>query len=605
MTTGDNRTQSGTLLPVTKRAASGPAAGDPRPTRLIDALTELRGALAAISYPLSTPGAATAGEVSGKLLRQLDDYLLPRLARLDAPLLVVVGGSTGAGKSTLVNSLVQAPVSPAGVLRPTTRSPVLVCHPSDARWFTERHLLPGLPRTSGLQSEPGSLRVITAPGLSPGLALLDAPDIDSVVEANREFAEQLLAAADLWLFLTTAARYADAVPWSVLQTARSRGTALALVLDRVPAGAEDEVGAHLGEMLTAEGLASAHLFVLPEVVLDGPGLLADRLVKPLRDWLSGLAQDATARAAVVRQTVTGAVAALGPAVEGLAIAADEQAAAARTLREDVEAAYQAALSTVEDGSADGTLLRGEVLARWQEFVGTGELMRALQARVGRLRDRVGAAVTGKTPPGKGFQDALSAGLATLIRAAVADARERARGAWQAQPAGRPLLETMKPGGDKTVQPGGDLETMEPGGDLTEQAQRLVRDWQRGVLELVRAEGASRRRVARVAAYTVNATGLLVMIAVFASTAFIPTGAEIVVAGGTSAAGQALLSAVFGDQAMRKLAEQSRGDLIRRVRELLDADAAGFIATLDAAGAPDDAAARLRAACAEVKLREKT
>ena len=50
---------------------------------------------------------------------------------MDAPLLMVVGGSTGAGKSTLVNSLVGADVSPAGVLRPTTRAPVLVCHPAD------------------------------------------------------------------------------------------------------------------------------------------------------------------------------------------------------------------------------------------------------------------------------------------------------------------------------------------------------------------------------------------------------------------------------------------------------------------------------------------
>ena len=70
--------------------------------------------------------------------------------------------------------------------------------------------------------------------LPPGLALLDAPDVDSVVETNRELAGQLLAAADLWLFVTTAARYADAVPWDLLRTAQERGTALAVVLDRVP-----------------------------------------------------------------------------------------------------------------------------------------------------------------------------------------------------------------------------------------------------------------------------------------------------------------------------------------------------------------------------------
>src|SRR6185312_4018983 len=148
-------------------------------------------------------------------------YLLPRLARLDAPLLVVVGGSTGAGKSTLVNSIVRTPVSPAGVLRPTTRAPVLVCHPSDMPWFTEANILPGLQRTTGASSAGSAaadirtLQVVSAPALTPGLALLDAPDIDSVVDANRALATQLLAAADLWLFVTTASRYADAVPWEL------------------------------------------------------------------------------------------------------------------------------------------------------------------------------------------------------------------------------------------------------------------------------------------------------------------------------------------------------------------------------------------------------
>ena len=78
--------------------------------------------------------------------------------------------------------------------------------------------------------------------LPPGLALLDSPDIDSVVEANRALSRQLLAAADAWLFVTTAARYADAVPWELLQAARDRGTALSLVLDRVPPEAVGEVG---------------------------------------------------------------------------------------------------------------------------------------------------------------------------------------------------------------------------------------------------------------------------------------------------------------------------------------------------------------------------
>lgn len=94
---------------------------DVRP-QLIDALSALRDRVAAVRLPLPLPGAARASQTRVELLAQLDDYLLPRLKDPEAPLLAVVGGSTGAGKSTLVNSLVGRRVSEAGVLRPTTRT---------------------------------------------------------------------------------------------------------------------------------------------------------------------------------------------------------------------------------------------------------------------------------------------------------------------------------------------------------------------------------------------------------------------------------------------------------------------------------------------------
>ena len=215
----------------------------------------LREQVAACVLPLDLPDARQAQTGRLQLLHQLDDYILPRLASIDAPLLAVVGGSTGAGKSTLVNSLVGAVVSRPGVLRPTTRSPVLVHHPADEAWFTGDRVLAGLGRVTGADpaQDPSSVRLVASDALPPGVALLDAPDIDSVVHSNRELADQLLSAADLWLFVTTAARYADAVPWALLRQASERGTSVAVVLDRVPPEAVEEVRPHLVSMLKEQG----------------------------------------------------------------------------------------------------------------------------------------------------------------------------------------------------------------------------------------------------------------------------------------------------------------------------------------------------------------
>ena len=559
---------------------------------LIRALTGLRDVVRATTYPLALPGTEAATLTTKGVADQLEDYLLPRLDRLDAPLLVVVGGSTGAGKSTLVNSLVRTPVSPAGVLRPTTRAPVLVCHPADITWFTESHLLPGLIRTTGSTADAHTLQVVPAPALTPGLAFLDAPDIDSVVDANRALASQLLAAADLWLFVTTAARYADAVPWEMLRTARGRGTAIALVLDRVPPGAAGEIAPHLRTMLTEQELGGIPLFVLPEAELDSQRLLDEAVVAQLRDWFAELARSASSRATVVRQTVGGAIDALRPAVAGLAATADEQVTAVEALTGGVRTAYRAAETEVERGIADGALLRGEVLARWQELVGTGDLMRAIQSRVGWLRDRVVAAVTGRIAPTDRFQEALESGIAMLLTGVATDAAEQAAAAWRPHPAGARLLETT---GDALGRPSPELPV---------RIDRLIRDWQRFVLELVRSEAGDKRALARASAYVVNASGLLLMVVVFTATAFIPTGLEVAVAGGTTVAAQKLLEAIFGDQAVRTLAATARADLLDRVHKLLDEEAARYWAVLDATGVDVQAGRRLRAAAEDVQRARK-
>lgn len=555
------------------------------PLRLPDALAALRDQLAATPLGLATPARDAAARAARAVRDQIDDYLLPRLGDLDAPLLTVVGGSTGAGKSTLVNSLIGSPVTTAGVLRPTTRAPVLVCAQADVAAFSGGRVLPGLARVTGGAGGPGTVQLVVRDDVPAGLALLDAPDVDSVVESNRELAGQLLAAADLWVFVTTAARYADAVPWDLLRTAQERGTALAVVLDRVPPEAAAEVAADLSGMLQRAGLSGARLFVVEERPLVD-GRVPEDQVAPLRAWLHELAADQEARAAVVRQTLTGALDSLQQRVDGIAAAVDEQMAAGNALRDAAAAAYTAAYEGIDDGVRSGTLLRGEVLARWQEFVGTGEWMRALQGQVSRLRDRVVGAVTGRPTPAEDLQGALENSVERLLRAEADRAAERTVTAWRSMPAGAQLL-----AGDER-----DLEQVSP--DFPEAAAAQVRDWQGTVLDLVRDQGADKRSRARILSWGVNGAGAVVMVAVFAQTGGL-TGGEIAVAGGTTAVGQRVLEAVFGDAAVRSLAARAREDLQRRADGLLRYEQARFDDRVDSAAPAPGAAETLRATVAEL------
>lgn len=551
---------------------------------LPEALRRLRDELSALCLGLELPGAAPARAARDDIVGQTDDYLLPRLEEMEAPVLIVVGGSTGAGKSTIVNSLVGADVSPSGVLRPTTRGPVLVCHPDDVRWFEDDRILPRLARATGGAPAPGTLLLVPVPAVPAGLALLDAPDIDSVLAENRILATQLLAAADAWLFVTTAARYADAVPWGFLGTARERGTALSIVLNRVPGEAEREVTAHLSAMMRAQRI-DAVLLVVRETALEDGRLAAEDLA-PIRRWLDGLAADALARSDLIRRTLTGALRSLPGRAGAVERAAAEQLAAAADLRAEIDFAYASARQDVEDALGSGSLLRGEVVARWHEIVGTGELMRELQTRLASLRDRLASIFTGREVAEDQLREAVEHRLEAVVRAAAERAAERAAQAWNDGPAGRAFVEAA-PGLTRATD------------ELRAATRDEVRAWQGYVMELVRTEGSARRATARLASLGVNGAGLTVMLAVFASTGGL-TGLETVVAGGTSAVGHKLLEALLGDQAVRALASRARDDLMARVDGLLREEGERFAALLEGHAPAAEDVARLHSAIDAVR-----
>ena len=536
---------------------------------LLDAATELRDTLRDLPPSIGLPGADEARVRAAAAVRQLEDYVLPRLRDVDAPVLAVVGGSTGAGKSTLVNSIVGREVSRPGVLRPTTRSPVLIHHPDAERWFADDRVLPGLARVRGGSSDAGDhVQLVASDTVPEALALLDAPDIDSVVDANRAVAAQLLDAADLWLFVTTAARYADAVPWEFLRRAVARGVGLGLVLNRVPAGAAAEIGPHLQEMLRTEGLGMAPTFTIEEQPLVG-GLLPTHAVQPITAWIDSLAADQHARAELVRRTLVGTIGELAVRSEWVAASLDYQDEMIGWLGDRATDAFDRAVRNITVDVRDGTVMRGEVLARWQDVVGTGELLRSLQSSIGRLRDRVTSAVTRRTRNVDRFQGAITSGVETLVLERVAQATDEVIAQWRSQQAGATLIVERAAGG---------IELTRPSPDLPGRAQRMVRDWQAGLVDLLRRESAGKQASAKVLSYGVNGVALVLMVGVFAQTGGL-TGAEVAIAGGSSAVGQKLVEALLGDQAVRRLTAAARSDLERRVDELVDAEASRFVAAL--------------------------
>lgn len=442
---------------------------DVRP-QLLDALSALRDRVASVRLPLPLPGAPRARQTRAELLAQLDDYLVPRLKAPEAPLLAVVGGSTGAGKSTLVNSLVGRKVSEAGVLRPTTRTPVLVCHPDDHHWFAGMRVLPDLMRVWDPQVDEDALpaarktphrpgeghgntaatrevRIETVSTLPRGLAILDAPDIDSLVVDNRTLAAQLICAADVWVMVTTASRYADAVPWHLLRTAKQYKATLITVLDRVPHQVLTEVSRQYGALLTRAGLGEVPRFTVPELPesAGGGGLLPASAVAPLFAWLAHHAQDPAARQYAVGRTALGALDSLGRRMPELASAVAAQHAAAVRLTSAVEDAYKREGKRVRNRLDRGAVLAGDALTRWRGY--------PLDTSADELLD------------------SLAESLAALLQCAVAAADERIADAWRREPAA------------------GAVALPAPDREAAERIGMAVRRWRRVLEELAEEEVA--------------------------------------------------------------------------------------------------------------------
>ncbi|MFD2796643.1 GTPase [Promicromonospora vindobonensis] len=420
------------MTPGTRSAVLGRRGGvDPNVAEQLgftvhDVVRDLRRDVAAATLPLPIDSAEEAEASRMRLLAQLDEHLLPRLAELSSPAVVVLAGSTGAGKSTLFNSLLREEVSEAGVLRPTTREPVVGVHPRDVDTLT-----------SGPVTE--LARLVKHEGVPRGTALMDAPDLDSFLLENRSTAHQLLEAADLWLFVTTAARYGDALPWQALDRAKERGASVAMVLNRVPKENLATVRADLNSRMKERGMKDVPLFIVPDV---GPheGLLEPKLVEPIQRWLGLMAGPERSRTIILR-TLKGALGALPDWVMGLVAAVEEQGTTAFDLRNAIDSVVPDEQLAARTAVLSGAAGEGTVAARFAELAST--------KHISRVTVRDGIARTTKRA-GKNREAAL-AGLreeveATAARALVASGvrTEESLRAVLAGPGAPPAGETILP-----------------------------------------------------------------------------------------------------------------------------------------------------------------
>jgi hypothetical protein len=405
--------------------------------------------------------------------------------------------------------------------------------------------------------------------------LIDAPDIDSVEHDNRALADTLLEVADLCLFLTTATRYADRVPWDVLARIEQRGLPLLVVVNRLPAGAEaGEVLEDVRRLVSASGLrgieepGSDDEPRIPVLVAVREGDLADgeRLrpdtVAALRERIERLAMDRTARRALAEQALAGALAGVAPLSMAVADDLERAAAEADHLRAVAAGHHGAELRRLLDQLTNGTLLREEVIRQWHSFVGADQVTRLFASGIGRVRGAVLAFVRGTPPvPAATVQEGATDDLVAHVEARAAEAARRTAGDWSGDAWGAALVAR-------------DAALWHASTDLPARTRQALDAWLRDIAADVASTGATKRGLARGLSLGVNAGAVTIMLGVFAHTGGV-TGTEAGIAAATAFLNQKLLNAVFGEAAVQEMIERARDGLFRGLEGVMGDELARF------------------------------
>lgn len=528
---------------------------------------------------------APVRERARELAQHTSSYLLPRARDLDAPLLVVLLGPTGAGKSTLLNTIAGGPASETGVLRPTTRDAVVLATPDDLGRVRQAGPLGALP-DARLRAE--------SRGARTGLIVVDAPDVDSVERDNRALADVLVEVADLCVFVTTASRYADQVPWDVLARVSERRLPFLVVINRLPPGPDaaailSDARARFVErgMAVASDGQQITLIGVAEGDLEPDGyLFRAGVVRPLLDRLDTLVSDRDARRALAQEALAGALAGLAPLTHRVADDLEHEAIDSDALRRVAAGEHAHELALLIERLQRGGILRDEVVRQWHTFVGADQVTRMFSSGIGRARGALVALFRGMPQaPAAAVQKGATDDLTALVVAHAHDAARRTAANWSATSTGAPLVAA-------------DPALWAASPDLPERTRVALDAWIRDIGADVAEAGSDKRPVARGLSLGVNAGAVTIMLGVFAHTGGL-TGAEMGIAAATAFLNQKLLNALFGEAAVIEMVERARSRLRETLLGLMDAERARFDALVPDGALLRTMATELRAAVGDV------
>lgn len=544
-----------------------------RAARLRADLDRLADAVAAAGFDLASTDQGERRRRRDELVTVLRSYLIPRLGDPQAPLLVVVAGPTGSGKSTIVNSIAEGEVSRPGPLRPTTRQPVVWCHRRHAARY---HRIGTVECKVVADDHP----------LLEDLTIVDTPDIDSYVAEHRAMTVEILHHADVVVFLTSAQRYADAVPWEVLGGIDRRGSEILYVLNRLSRRASGAVSDYAA-LLRRHGLAAgpgdpAVIPVQEQRVRGEAAALPAKAVSRLTDALRDIARR---RVDVMSDITSRAVAYCVDEAEAVAAGVLAQHEERLRLEAVVDRVYEDAFDELTSELDGGSLIRTEVIERWAERVGTGDVARWIKGSASWLKN-VADRLSGQPAAEVGrIEREARRELADAVTVRLERAARAVGTAWEVDDAGRALLTP-------------DLRAA--GGDVSDDTEAVIDRWLASLAALVEAEGPRRLRAARVASTGVNAAAVATILAVFSATGGL-TGAEFGVAAGAAAAQQGILEHVLGQAAARSLAGSARDSFLDAVRQVFSAEKGRYRRVLEAASDPPRLADDVRAAAEAVAV----